>query len=231
MDPVALVRLVATHLAEVVSSLSDEQTELLTDLAARLAGPRSEDERLEAFGELVDLLLDTLPAGHPVRAELTPEDEERLATAEEAPPADISAAARALIAALGVDPAPGPANPLLAEAHERLASAPAWTPAELAEMGGDPTARGLVRLPVAGGEQLPRFQFDGSGRPYPIVLRVNAVLNAERDPWGAADWWLGGNARLGDVPANLLGRETLIESGDDERRLLWAARIPLEEED
>ena len=39
-----------------------------------------------------------------------------------------------------------------------------------------------------------------------MVLAVNRLLDADEDPWGVADWWLGGNARLGAVPAQLLGR-------------------------
>lgn len=32
------------------------------------------------------------------------------------------------------------------------------------------------------------------------------LLDAAEDPWGVADWWLGANAWLGAVPAQLLGR-------------------------
>ncbi len=38
-----------------------------------------------------------------------------------------------------------------------------------------------------------------------MVLAVNRLLAARDDPWGVADWWLGGNAWLADVPAELLG--------------------------
>jgi hypothetical protein len=65
----------------------------------------------------------------------------------------------------------------------------------------------LIRLERGDGVvQLPAFQFDAAGRPIQIVLTVNRLLGAEDDPWGAADWWLGPNAWLGAVPADLIGQ-------------------------
>ncbi|NEC75117.1 hypothetical protein G3I25_26695, partial [Streptomyces rochei] len=56
------------------------------------------------------------------------------------------------------------------------------------------------------GARYPRFQFrPGTAEPLPVVRRVNELLRADRDPWGAADWWLGGNAWLRGVPADLVG--------------------------
>ncbi|SDI45516.1 hypothetical protein SAMN05421505_15319 [Sinosporangium album] len=37
-------------------------------------------------------------------------------------------------------------------------------------------------------------------------LLDSAALDAARDPWGTADWWLRGNALLGGAPAALLAR-------------------------
>lgn len=61
----------------------------------------------------------------------------------------------------------------------------------------------------AGGEgavSLPVFQFDPAGRLLPEVRAVNDLLDAGADPWGVADWWLGPNAWLDAVPADLVGR-------------------------
>lgn len=106
--------------------------------------------------------------------------------------------------------APDPGD-LLAKARERLLSAPALTEREhaalLSSHGDQP---GLIRLadPRPGGStaRCPRFQFrSGTLQPLPVVLRINGLLRADLDPWGAADWWLGANSWLHGVPADLLG--------------------------
>ncbi|MEU9350123.1 hypothetical protein AB0D65_03685 [Streptomyces griseoloalbus] len=100
---------------------------------------------------------------------------------------------------------------LLAKARRRLLSAPALTEREhaalLSSHGDQP---GLIRLadPRPGGAtaRCPRFQFrPGTLQPLPVVLRINGLLRADLDPWGAADWWLGANSWLHGVPADLLG--------------------------
>ncbi|GGS90901.1 hypothetical protein [Streptomyces cinerochromogenes] len=70
-----------------------------------------------------------------------------------------------------------------------------------------PPDAGLIRLRDPDrGIRYPRFQFrPGTAEPLPVVRRINTLLRADRDPWGAADWWLGGNRWLGGVPADLLG--------------------------
>ncbi|WP_446034091.1 hypothetical protein [Streptomyces olivaceus] len=114
------------------------------------------------------------------------------------------------VARKAVQPGPDPAD-LLAAARERLLSVPALSGPEhaqlLASQGELPD---LIRLadprPGASGSRCPRFQFlPGTLQPLPVVLRVNSLLRADVDPWGAADWWLGGNSWLHGVPADLLG--------------------------
>jgi hypothetical protein len=71
----------------------------------------------------------------------------------------------------------------------------------------DPWQRNLVRLTdEAGDVRLPTFQFGTDGAPLPLVLSINEVLRADRDPWGVADWWLGPNHWLDTPPARALGR-------------------------
>jgi hypothetical protein len=53
---------------------------------------------------------------------------------------------------------------------------------------------------------VPAFQFDPAGLPYRVVVDVNRVLDADDDPWGAADWWLGPNAWLNAAPADRIGQ-------------------------
>ncbi|MGV9930905.1 hypothetical protein [Streptomyces olivaceoviridis] len=116
----------------------------------------------------------------------------------------------AVIDVLGTPP-PDPAE-LLRSARRRLLDAPALTEAEHAALAPTPSGASerpaeLIRLRDPDhGIRYPRFQFrPGTAEPLPVVRRINVLLRADRDPWGAADWWLGGNRWLGGVPAELLG--------------------------
>ncbi|TGA89272.1 hypothetical protein [Streptomyces sp. MZ04] len=115
-------------------------------------------------------------------------------------------------------------GPVLGPVRERLLSAPALDADTVLRHGGNPFAPELIRLPGAGGlPRLPSFQFSEDAMPWLVVLEVNALLAADRDPWGAADWWLSANAWLGTPPAQLLG------SGRD-RQLADTARFLMEGE-
>jgi hypothetical protein len=105
------------------------------------------------------------------------------------------------------------AGPVLGPVRDRLLAAPALYDSTVERYGGDPSDPRLIRLRGTGGRiRLPKFQFEPEPSqtagcvPRPLVLEVNAVLAADRDPWGAADWWLSPNAWLGgESPAALLG--------------------------
>ncbi|MFJ9113437.1 hypothetical protein [Streptomyces sp. NPDC102283] len=115
-------------------------------------------------------------------------------------------------------------GPLLGPVRRRLLAAPALDPDTLRRAGTDPDTPVLIRLTGPGGAaRLPSFQFTVTTRPQPIVTGVNAVLAADRDPWGAADWWLSANAWLGVRPEALVGTT-------DEARLLDTARFLMEQE-
>lgn len=113
-------------------------------------------------------------------------------------------------------------GPVLGPVRDRLLAEPAWDADALARRGGDPELPTLIRLPGEGGRRrLPRFQFDGDeAAPRPVVLEVNAHLAADRDPWGAADWWLSDNAWLGERPARLLGTGREWQLADTARLLM-----------
>ncbi|MFI9826534.1 hypothetical protein ACIHIX_02505 [Streptomyces sp. NPDC051913] len=99
-------------------------------------------------------------------------------------------------------------GPVLGPVRERLLAEPALDAETLLRRGGAPFAPELIRLPGIGGRlRLPRFQFSEDTLPWLVVLEVNALLAADRDPWGAADWWLSANAWLGTTPVSLLGTE------------------------
>ncbi|MFE1441814.1 hypothetical protein [Streptomyces sp. NPDC058739] len=115
-------------------------------------------------------------------------------------------------------------GPVLGPVRARLLAQPALEDAELRGRGGDPAAGGLIRLAGPGGRALlPSFQFRADALPWQVVLEVNTLLDADRDPWGAADWWLSDNTWLRTAPAALLGA-----ARDGE--LVGAARSLLEED-
>ncbi|MEU8462184.1 hypothetical protein [Streptomyces sp. NPDC029003] len=115
-------------------------------------------------------------------------------------------------------------GPVLGEVRDRLLAAPSLGDAQALEGGCDPYAPGLIRLRAAGGLiRLPAFQFTADGAVRERVRAVNLVLDADADPWGAADWWLSPNAWLAAVPVALLGTE-------GERDLLAAAQYLTEGE-
>ncbi|WP_030617593.1 hypothetical protein [Streptomyces achromogenes] len=127
------------------------------------------------------------------------------------------------LAVLLVDGSPM-VGPVLGPVRERLLAHPVLDDADVRLRGGDPTAPDLIRLPGTGGRAvLPRFQFRDGALPWRVVLEVNALLEAGRDPWGAADWWLSANAWLRTEPAALLG-------ADRDAELVSAARTLLDGE-
>jgi hypothetical protein len=98
---------------------------------------------------------------------------------------------------------------IVAAVKRRLLEEPSCPVAGLApDYAADPVGAGLIVLadPVRG-RCCPAFQFDDGGRLRPVVERINQTLKAPLDPWGVADWWLGGNTHLGGRrPADLLGQ-------------------------
>ena len=73
----------------------------------------------------------------------------------------------------------------------------------------------LLAIPSDGGYLYPRFQFDTQRRAiHNTASEVNQLLEANKDPWGVAGWWLYSNDRVGARPADLLGdRQPQGDSG------------------
>ncbi|MFD7092799.1 hypothetical protein ACFV94_34040, partial [Streptomyces sp. NPDC059896] len=117
-------------------------------------------------------------------------------------------------------------GPLLGPVRERLLSYPM-----LDDWAAEAHARtpGLIRLrgesDARAVDRIPSFQFGDAAIPWPVVVTVNGLLDAARDPWGAADWWLSANGYLGVAPAELLGGG----SGQD-GQLIGTARYLVEGE-
>ena len=66
----------------------------------------------------------------------------------------------------------------------------------------------LLGLPSGRGYLYPAFQFDPQRRNvFREVRAVNQRLEAKRDPWGVASWWISANARLGGRPVEFVGTD------------------------
>ncbi|MFF0199866.1 hypothetical protein [Streptomyces sp. NPDC005017] len=205
--PQDLMALVGEHADSVRTSLGEERFGVLLNRVRELAGAPSGDPRAvrRALQGVRHALL-PLPLDHTVRRAL---DGTRLAGGTPAP--DIPLCAGELLLALAAPrPSADPAYDVIAAAKRRLLAAPALGRGQLGARHSEPPPRELIALEDARGERhYPAFQFDGgrtgTGGPLPVVLRINRLLLADIDPWGAADWWLSGNRALGGAPAALLG--------------------------
>ena len=199
--------LIQEHHDGIRAALTDEQYRVLLVRLRALADTPPEDARAvrRAF-QSVRLCLIALPFDHPVRAAL---DSPRLVgTVPAGHPLVLGT--QQLLAGLVAGPPPTPDTAaVIAAVERRLLRAPALSAAEVrARYDGAPPPPELIRLADPElGDRYPEFQFaPGRGTPYEVVLEVNRLLLADADPWGAADWWLGGNEWLGTSPVSLLGR-------------------------
>jgi hypothetical protein len=221
------MRVLAEWWDDVAARLDDEQRVALEGLTDELLQSEGVGRRDIAL-DIMELLMAVLSPEHPVRRAFAAESQKFERGSGDWDPA--LAALRpqvALIIRGGVlaARAEGPDRPgsIRREAERSLLAVPALDAAEVRRRGTDPQDPGLIRLgPSDEHEQLPAFQFGADGRPHPVVITVNLLLDAQDDPWGVADWWLGGNAWIGAVPADLIGQV-------DDQILIAAARAAFEE--
>ncbi|MER5932051.1 hypothetical protein [Streptomyces sp. NPDC002054] len=194
MTPDEFVALLRDHWPQTLAALDPADREELAVLLQGLASA-TDPQAVQAALRRLRRLLRALPDEHPVTLALR--GSVRFAGAPDGPEVD-RVPVLALLATLHAPPAsPDPVR-------ARLLAAPSLPAAEVAAGPGEP---GLIRLrhPELG-DRYPRFQFAaGTARPLAVVGRINRLLMADRDPWGAADWWLGRNRWLRGVPAELLG--------------------------
>lgn len=148
-------------------------------------------ERHRLWDSIFEVVTTRLPDSSPLRTTMRRAlDEHRLATAK----------ARA---DLPLPPGITVSKPPI---HRWILAARAMSAAGIRRRGTDPELPGLIRLRKPDGLlSLPLFQFTRAGEPKPLVLRINTLLGADADPWGAADWWLCPNVWLSGTPADLLG--------------------------
>ena len=226
--------LLAEHWDQIVAQLDEEGRVRMRELLA-------EADPAELRAELEDLLLEVLPASHPLVLLMRNRYMFHSGVLDPAVEQAASARLRELlvgrlqapsIAALPVgapdsepDPSAGRAAPepdsvievsapepedeepwqwLYRRTRHRLLQLPWRSP----ENAWAHSAEGrLIRLAGPEGPQLPVFQFDPDGRPWLEVLEVNAMLDADRDPWGVACWWVDPHAALDRPPCELLGTD------------------------
>lgn len=225
-------RSLLSHWAETVGYLTAEDLQLVGDTArltaAAAAGTGDTRDARAAMLRLTTVLDDRLPGGHPVSIAIS---SGVMLAGPAAFTSQLPAVAASLDAIVALRPAAaadedaGPAQAAVPgdfdEAADWLLAAPALTGQQVLDGGADPRAAGLIRLAGPDGrQQIPAFQFSLAGQPIAVVLTVNRLLDAEDDPFGVADWWLGRNAWLDAVPAELIGQV-------DDELLVRAARAEL----
>ncbi len=192
------VEALTKHLPEVVAGLSADDLPDFADQVDRIkrAAARDQAAAHAALAELMYFLRGRLPDAHPLRLAMPPESEAASWPGDLSGLTDVLAG---LSLSPGVRTEPDPVG--------RLLAAPSLTERRVRELGVRPERADLIRLPGTGQRNLlPAFQFAVGGQPVPVVAAVNRLLDAQSDPWGVADWWLGENAWLGGVPADLIGK-------------------------
>ncbi|ATL80678.1 hypothetical protein [Streptomyces malaysiensis] len=203
-----LLELLRRHLPEIRASLTAAQFSGFQDGVLRLRAAGDDTRAVRGALREVRLALLPLPREMELRRKL---DQFRSGGAPSAVLPDADRLAELIRLLESVDwPALDPVSAEIARAvQQRLLTAPARGPERLTGAAAeDPAGAGLIRLSdPERGDRYPDFQFDpDTGEPRPVVQRINRMLLSDQDPWGAADWWLGGNTWLRDAPAALVGR-------------------------
>jgi hypothetical protein len=213
-DP--LLRAVARYWEEIRRLADGEQWERLREIIAGTyaPGPR------EAYAELGDVLLDILPPDHEICDIMR--SGVMSGTAKDAQAFDAEMLEQLwLLSELvqpgesawrdldGTDDADEADDDIDLLVRARLLGLLMLTSEDARRRGVNPDDVGLIRLRRPGAvtsARLPAFQFGPAGDPWDVVMEVNQVLGASDDPWGVTCWWVDPHARLGDAPADLLGR-------------------------
>lgn len=200
-----IVRALAIHWDSVASRLDADAKEQLISALRQIASPTaSREDVFDATEYLLELLPSVVPSDHPVRKAIIACSSDRASPAAAIEDDLLMEELRRILDELTTGRTTS--DDILDDAVTRLLSAPALTQEQLVAAENDPDMRHLIKLPGHSGARFPAFQFDDFGRPLQLVLSINELLDADTDPWGAADWWLGPHAWLGGSPADLLGR-------------------------
>jgi hypothetical protein len=192
------MRALAESWADIRARLGPDRCDALDALVTEYTAETDQAMSAEIAEEIADLLGESLPDEHPFRRALA-SPESRFTS-----PADL-AEWRQPVEELRLLSA---GTRIVALATARLLSAPSVSEWDLVARGQDPTDADLIRLDRPDGTaQWPAFQFRADGAPHAVVTTINRILAVTDDPWGVADWWLGRNAWLAAVPAQLIERQ------------------------
>lgn len=219
-DDADVVALLREHWREARPHLTDSDVRLLATSAERIeAAGRDPGSATDALLDVEMMIITRLPPSHPARQALA--GRRRLNTGAAL---DWQRIAHALRALPGIAPEDGPQDDGPDEDDAWLLDGPVLTEQEVRARGCDPARSDLIRLVDAARQVvLPSFQFGPDGQPVAVVAAINRLLEAGEDPWGVADWWLGQNAWLRGIPADLVGEV-------DDSLLMAAAAADLGEE-
>ncbi|MEV6425294.1 hypothetical protein [Streptomyces sp. NPDC051662] len=221
-----LNRIVTDHRADLAARLDARDRAAVASIQARM---RAADDPKPYARRLLLALAEALPPDHPVALAILRQADWRAPDVLDRAAIDAEAAALLSLAGLSFEPedagtadagptvpgTPGagtavPAPAALMDLVRRrvLAVTPVLSEDEAHALRRNGMARDLIRLDRPGeATAFPRFQFEPSGRPREVVVRVNRLLGADRDPWGVTAWWLASNVWLGKPPAALLGAD------------------------
>jgi hypothetical protein len=214
-------RILSAHWAETAGYLTSEDVQFVRETselaAAAAAGTGDSRPARAALLRLTTMLYDRLPTSHPVSIAISSATLFGEPSSPEVVMPEIAAALEAISALTLLGSSD---SDEVDDATSWLLAAPALTAQQVRDSGADPAELGLIRLDGPGGRLIPAFQFSPAGTPIAVVLTINRLLDAEDDPFGVADWWLGRNAWLEGVPADLIGQV-------DDALLIRAARAEL----
>ncbi|MFE7571640.1 hypothetical protein ACFU76_32575 [Streptomyces sp. NPDC057539] len=211
-----LNRIVTDHRADLVARLDARDRAEVASIQARM---RAANDPKPHARRLLLALAEALPPDHPVALAILRGANWRAPDVLDRAAIDAEAAAILSLAGLSFEPedagttdagTPVPAPAALMDLVRRrvLAVTPVLSDDEARALRRNGMARDLIRLDRPGeATAFPRFQFEPSGRPREVVVRVNRLLGADRDPWGVTAWWLASNVWLGKPPAALLGAD------------------------
>jgi hypothetical protein len=216
------IDLLASEWDGIRPELNDGTLAELVELVAQLGTEPVPEFAVEIVEQIVVLLSGSLPVGHPFRDALRrPENRwSQGVTHDVGELTTLLAMSETLLGKVVPDYSLPTMEEVRRGASAWLLAENSFSETELRERGQDPADPDLIQLDREDGiRQWPAFQFDHTGKPLELVRMINRILGIQDDPWGVADWWLGGNVWLRGVPAELIGQvddQDLIDAAQGE---------------